>query len=156
MSPAPSSRHQEISFHLSRELGVYLKGKSCKAFSAPFDVRLPRQSEKNTYTVVQPDLCIICDLEKIDQRGCVGAPDLVIEILSPGNTKKEMNEKFDIYEESGVKEYWLVEPNDKALFAYTLNGEGKFISSKPYTEDSSISPSMFPDFELELKEVFAE
>lgn len=156
MSPAPSSRHQEISFNLAREIGTFLKGKACKAFSAPFDVRLTRKEDQNTSTVVQPDLCVICDLEKIDKRGCVGAPDLVIEILSPGNTKREMDDKFSLYEEAGVQEYWLVEPDNKVIFAYTLNQEGIYIGRKPYTEGQTITPSMFPNFALALDEVFAE
>ncbi|WP_042344549.1 Uma2 family endonuclease, partial [Capnocytophaga canis] len=112
MSPAPSLKHQKISMNLSGLLWQFLRGKKCQLFSAPFDVRLPKKEEKgdNIHTVVQPDLCIICDESKLDERGCIGAPDLIIEILSPGNSKKEMKNKFELYQESGVEEYWIVNP----------------------------------------------
>jgi Uma2 family endonuclease len=84
--------HQELSWEMARELSIYLKGKPCKAYTAPFDVRLPRKSkdDKDIITVVQPDICVICDPAKLDDRGCLGAPDIVVEILSPGNNKKEV------------------------------------------------------------------
>ena len=105
------------------------------------------------YTVIQPDLCVICDPDKIDNRGCVGAPDLVIEILSPGNTKKEMGIKFDLYEENGVREYWMVEPSEKVIYVYVLQNQ-KFIGLKPFTEDDEISPVLFPELRFSVKEVF--
>lgn len=110
MPPAPSRRHQEVSKIIDWHFTSYFRGKSCKVYNAPFDVRLPKKTktDQKVYTVVQPDLCIICDKSKLDKRGCIGAPDLVVEILSPGNTKKEMREKFEVYQESGVREYWLV------------------------------------------------
>lgn len=104
ISPAPSRRHQELVHNFTLSLGNYLKGKKCKIYSAPFDVRLPSLGNSETLTVLQPDISVICDLTKLDDQGCVGAPDLVIEILSPGNTDKEMKHKYGIYEESGVKE----------------------------------------------------
>ncbi|MEM7514039.1 MAG: Uma2 family endonuclease, partial [Bacteroidota bacterium] len=97
MSPAPNSGHQQISMNLTRPMVNYFYKSTCQFFAAPFDVRLPQNGENENskiYTVVQPDLCVICDPSKIDDRGCLGAPDLVVEILSPGNTQKEMNEKF--------------------------------------------------------------
>ena len=106
--------------------------------------------------MVQPDLCVVCDVAKLDQRGCVGAPDLIIEILSPGNTKKEMKEKFSLYEESGVREYWLVQPVDNTVLVYVLNEDGKFIGLQPFTEDEYISPTIFPDLSIDLMEVFEE
>jgi Uma2 family endonuclease len=105
ISPAPSMRHQQISRNLTVELHSQLKVKGCQVFAAPFDVRLPVSRQKGTAdTVVQPDLCVICDPNNIDERGCKGAPDLVVEILSPGNTRKEMKEKFELYEASLVQE----------------------------------------------------
>lgn len=108
---APNTSHQTISGNLHFQLKTFLQNKSCRVFSAPFDVRLPIQNRKKdneVTTVVQPDLCVICDPEKLDARGCCGAPDLVIEILSPGNSTTEVQIKFEVYEEAGVKEYWLV------------------------------------------------
>lgn len=109
MSPAPSRKHQEVVHALVLSFGLYFKGKSCNVYEAPFDVRLPKSTGgvEATYTVVQPDICVVCDRSKLDKRGCVGAPDLVIEILSPGNTKKEMREKFEVYQESGYENIGL-------------------------------------------------
>lgn len=134
MSSAPSITHQEVLTKLIRVIDTYLIGKPCKWFPAPFDVRFPNQNKQTVNTVVQPDLCVICDLNKLDKMGCQGAPDLAVEVLSPGNTSKEMNDKYNLYESEGVKEYWLVHPTDKWLVIYHLNKEDKYIASKHYTE----------------------
>ena len=96
MSPAPNVKHQEIVGDIYGNLWSFLKNKPCRVFVAPFDVRLPNLDENNSkkYTVVQPDVTVICDASKLDEQGCNGAPDLVVEVLSPGNTAKEMNDKF--------------------------------------------------------------
>ena len=115
MSPAPSRFHQEVSIHISSFLFKFLENKPCKVYAAPFDVRFPKESkaDKEIYTVLQPDICVICDRAKLDDRGCIGAPDIVVEILSPGNNKTELLHKYSIYEEFGVKEYWVVSPAEK-------------------------------------------
>ncbi|MEZ4902250.1 MAG: Uma2 family endonuclease [Spirosomataceae bacterium] len=159
MSPAPARRHQKISGKLSLPIANYLVDKHCEMYAAPFDVRLapPKSKKRNDnqiYTVVQPDICVICDLDKLDDRGCLGAPDLIIEILSPGNTKKEMSDKFEVYEENGVKEYWLVEPNDNAIFVYVLNDDHKYIGLRPYTEDDIITSSILPGLEISVSKIF--
>ena len=157
MSPAPSPSHQTVFGNLFLEIGYFFKNKSCKVFAAPFDVRLPdskKQIDDNVvYTVIQPDISVICDSEKIDTRGCIGAPDLVIEILSPGNSKKEMGIKFDLYEENGVKEYWIVEPLGKVIYVYILEN-GKFNGLKPFIEDDEISSTLFPELRFAVKDVF--
>jgi Uma2 family endonuclease len=156
---APNVYHQRISIELGRQIANYLHKSPCSVFTAPFDVRLTRKSKitnKDVLTVVQPDICVICDKEKLDKRGCIGAPDWIIEILSPGNSKKEMKDKFEIYQESGVREYWLVQPEDKAVFAYILNNEGKYIGLAPLTEDDMASSFVFPDLQINLKDVFEE
>jgi len=157
MTPAPTSWHQRISWKLSLEIGTYLKDKECKAFSAPLDVILPiRNQKKNTSTtVVQPDICIICDLNKIEKEGCIGAPDLIVEILSPSTSKKDLNDKYSIYEEAGVKEYWIVMPAEKLVEVFYLEN-GKYQRIKVYTSDEIISPMLFPDFEITLTDVFKE
>ena len=156
MSPTPSLRHQQISGRLHLEMGQFFKNHHCQIFYAPFDVRLSKQNPANTdrsiYTVVQPDLCIVCDENKLDERGCLGAPDLVIEILSPGNSRKEMKDKFDLYEESGVREYWLVEPAEDAVFIYTLNEAGTYIGLKPAVD--LLHSVIFPDLEIDLESIF--
>ena len=106
-------------------------------------------------TVVQPDLCVICDPTKIDEQGCNGAPDLIVEILSPGNTKREMREKYQVYEESGVREYWLVHPLDREVRVYVLNQDGKFTGLAPVIEDDLLHSTVFPELEIDLTLVFA-
>ncbi|MCB0628392.1 MAG: Uma2 family endonuclease [Saprospiraceae bacterium] len=160
MSPAPSTTHQKVSRQLSLQLFAFFdKKKSCEAFSAPFDVRLPignTRKDDETFTVVQPDLCVICDLDKLDEKGCLGAPDLIIEILSPGNSKREMREKFEVYEESGVQEYWLVNPSDKTVLIYVLNDDREFVGLQPLTEDQIARSRTFPELEIRLNEVFTK
>lgn len=154
---APARIHQRISSNLFGEIYLYLRNKKCEAYSAPFDVRLTplkRNKSNKVHTVVQPDICVICDLDKLDDKGCVGAPDLMIEILSPGNTRKEMREKYDVYEENGVKEYWLVEPQDKCVFVYVLNEAGKYIGLQPVTDEDILTSTVFPDLQIDLSRVF--
>jgi Uma2 family endonuclease len=154
---APARIHQRISMKLTYEIQKYLEGKKCEAYSAPFDVRLTplkRNKSNKVHTIVQPDICVICDLDKLDDKGCVGAPDLMIEILSPGNTRKEMKEKYEVYEENGVKEYWLVEPQDKCVFVYVLNDVGKYIGLQPVTDEDILTSTVFPDLQIDLSRVF--
>ena len=136
---APSRMHQRYSKRLLVVIDASLTGKSCELYPAPFDVRLPDRKRKpkfdgDIYTVVQPDLCVVCDAEKLDGRGCLGAPDLIVEILSPGDTKKEMSSKFRLYEEAGVREYWVMEPQDKFVLIYVLRDD-EFVGLRPVTED---------------------
>ncbi len=157
MTPDLASAHQRISWIISGELYHYLKNKPCQAFSAPFDVRLPRKGEnedQEIFIVVQPDVCVICDPSKIDARGCSGAPDIIIEIPSPGNNQKELRNKYEVYEESGVSEYWIVSPQDKTFLKYTLIAN-EYQSSKLMTIGDIITTPILPGFELDLETVFA-
>lgn len=133
----------------------FLKGKTCQVFHAPFDVRLPVTSKKNQDidTVVQPDLCVVCDLDKLDDAGCIGAPDLVVEILSPGNNKRELKNKYEVYEEAGVKEYWVIHPNEETLLIYTLV-DGKYQSSRLFVTGDIVKSSCIEGFRLNLEDVF--
>ncbi|MGF1533551.1 MAG: Uma2 family endonuclease, partial [Bernardetiaceae bacterium] len=140
MSPAPSMRHQRVSGKLYVKAFLALKEKPCELFSAPFDVRLldkkkSSQLNQDVYTVVQPDICVICDKGKLDERGCIGAPDLIIEILSPGNSKKEMKIKYALYEESGVREYWIVFPSEQVLQQFVLDEKNRYVLKNSFTED---------------------
>jgi Uma2 family endonuclease len=156
MSPAPNTLHQRVSRELSLRIFTHFNQSTCQAFSAPFDVRLPVSLKKGQLTtVVQPDLCVICDPNKIDEQGCNGAPDLIVEILSPGNTKREMREKYQVYEESGVREYWLVHPLDREVRVYVLDQDGKFTGLAPVIEDDLLHSSVFPELEIDLTLVFA-
>lgn len=149
---APSPIHQEISGNLQGALFVFLKNSKCKLYTAPFDVRFPQKGESQVYTVVQPDLCVVCDFEKIDSKGCVGAPDLVVEILSPGNSKKEMKSKFALYQEEGVREYWIVDPERELVFVYVADNK-KFKPTIPIADDYVYS-TIFPDFKIHTSDLF--
>jgi Uma2 family endonuclease len=157
MGPSPGTLHQKISGNLSVILWKGLKNNSYNLFYAPFDVRLldkkKSTNDSEIFTVVQPDLCVICDEEKIDERGAFGAPDLVIEILSPGNSKKEMKYKFDLYEEAGVLEYWIVNPADKTVLIFILK-ENQFIGMHPLIEEDQIKSPLFPQLDFVLEEIF--
>ena len=148
---APSPIHQEISGNLQGALFVFLKNSRCKLYTAPFDVRFPQKGESQVYTVVQPDLCVVCDLEKIDSKGCVGAPDLVVEILSPENSKKEMKSKFALYQEEGVREYWVVDPERELVFVYVAENK-KFKPTIPIADDYVCS-TIFPDFKIHTSDL---
>jgi Uma2 family endonuclease len=152
---APRRSHQMVSGILFYKLFNFLEGKKCHVYSAPFDVRFPKESkaDKDVYNVVQPDISVICELSKLDERGCIGAPDLVVEILSPGNSQTELRYKFGLYEEFGVKEYWIIHPIEFSLFIYILK-DGKFQSSRPFTSGDLITSEVLPGFELELKDIF--
>ncbi len=158
MSPAPSVDHQRILMEISRQLATYLLDKNCKAFPAPFDVRLPEndESDADIQTVVQPDIVVICDKTKLDQRGYRGAPALIVEILSPSTSKKDLSEKYNLYERSGVKEYWVVFPLDQVLDVYLLDEEGKYLKAGSYEKGDRFKPSIFDDLEIDLSLVFRE
>ena len=159
MSP-PNTYHQEISGNLYLKIGCFLNKKSCKIFHAPFDVRLPiasdQKKDEEIQTVVQPDISVICELSKIDFRGCLGPPDWIIEIASPSTSKKDMKDKFEVYEFSGVKEYWLVFPLEENILVYTLNDQGRYVGLAPFTKDDRISPVLFPNLNIDLKDIFPE
>lgn len=157
MSPAPKVQHQQISIVLSSEIFNFLKGKQCNVFTAPFDVRLPVRNEKGEPdTVVQPDISVICNNAKIDQNGCNGAPDLIVEIVSKNSVIRDLHEKFDLYEQCGVKEYWIIHPNDKSLSIFLLNEQGKYITSKPLTYGDIAKSRVLPDLEIDLNQVFQD
>ena len=151
MSPAPSSRHQLVSGTLHGIFWNFLKNQKCKVFVAPFDVYLPTQIKN---TVVQPDLCVICDPSKIHHKGCVGSPDLVIEILSLGNSRNELREKYDLYEACGVLEYWVVFIEEQLLQRYHLNTKGVYEAQKPNVVGDVVSPLFVPDLMLNVEEIF--
>lgn len=158
MSPGPARLHQEVSRDLQYIFLKYFENRPCKVYDAPFDVRLldsVKQSKKHEdiFTVVQPDLCVVCDFEKLDKLGCIGAPDLIVEILSPSNSKKEMLNKFRVYEENGVKEYWIIDYNREVIHIYVLK-DGVYQGLKPYTNDEQVSSVLFPDLTFSVEEIF--
>lgn len=157
MSPATSSSHQDILMNLTRVFDKFFYGSSCKLYFAPLDVRLinfkESTPENKIFSVVQPDLCVICDRSKVDLKGCLGSPDLVVEILSLGNSKKEMDTKFDLYQENKILEYWIVNPFTKTILIYVLENE-IYIGLKPFLEDSKIISPTFPNLKVSVKKVF--
>lgn len=160
MSPAPSVEHQRIETKLLLAIGWYLKGKKCEVFPAPFDVRLYDRkksllSNQEIHTVVQPDLCVVCRPELLDKQGCNGAPDWIIEILSKGNSKKEIQLKYALYAESGVGEYWLVYPNDQVIHVFVLDDHGRYALNAMYSDaDDCARSHLFPDLAIPLPEIF--
>jgi len=162
MTPAPNSTHQTIITNLGGALYNFFRNKPCKLFYAPFDVRLYDRKKSSVanqdiYSVVQPDICIICDKSKIDSKGCLGSPDWIIEILSRGNSKTDMQLKFQLYQESGVKEYWLVYPYEKAVHQFLLDEQsGKYQLQNMYAGDDTAMPVLFPDCRIDLLEVFED
>ncbi|HIJ80510.1 MAG TPA: Uma2 family endonuclease [Desulfuromonadales bacterium] len=159
MSPAPGSLHQRISMDLSRQFATFLKGKTCKVYAAPFDVRLAEQSgltDDKIETVVQPDIVIICDANKIDNRGSNGPPDLIIEILSPSSAAFDLKQKFELYQRHHVKEYWIIHPAEMTVFVYNLSCAGIYESPKRYAQDDKIPVSLLGELVIDLAEAFAE
>jgi Uma2 family endonuclease len=152
----PSVKHR-ISIRFSRLLANALWQTPCQVFAAPFDVRLLRTREdKHVTTVVQPDLCVICDSSKLDDRGCNGAPDLIIEILSPGNSRTEMKDKFELYQEAGVLEYWVVSPIEKTVQVWKLNEQGIYIGLQPNVEGDVVTTPIIPNLGVDVSEVFED
>jgi Uma2 family endonuclease len=157
MTPAPARLHQKVSGYIFNKIYNFLTDKKCEVYSAPFDVRLPKNGEKTAekiYNVVQPDITVICDSEKLDDRGCIGAPDLIVEILSPSTSKRDLTDKYDLYEKSGVKEYWIVRPNENTIQKFVLGSKSKYEFKGTFTEDDEISPDIFPDLQINVNEVF--
>lgn len=157
MQAFPTPLHQEVLTELVRQMANYLKDKSCKVYPAPFCVRLPLGTEKNeneVKNIVEPDISIICDKSKIDDKGCNGAPDMIIEVISPSSIKMDRVVKFNRYEKSGIKEYWIVEPDQKLVSVVVLQINQKYGRTEIYTEDDTISVSILPDLVIDLREVF--
>ena len=160
MSPAPKRKHQRVSLKLTLQLVNFLDTCGCQVYEAPFDVRLKKNkgSDSEVNTVVQPDISVFCDLSKLDDRGAIDAPDLVVEITSDSTMKKDYNEKFNIYEENGVREYWIVNPDSHSIEIFKLENNkfdsvGVFNIHDGATEVSSV---IFPDLKVNLVEIFKD
>jgi Uma2 family endonuclease len=156
MSPAPNVAHQRAATMLTGIFYNYFKNHKCQVFTAPFDVRLSQnldEVDQKIVNVVQPDLCVFCDDSKLDDKGGIAAPDLIIEILSPGNTHKEMKIKYDLYESHGVREYWLVHPLDKTILIYVLEND-RFVAHRPFIEEDTAVSIIFPELKVVVAELF--
>lgn len=153
----PTRKHQKVSIIIVNKIYNFLENKKCEVYSAPFDVRLPKNNEtadSKIYNVVQPDIVVVCDPKKLDDKGCIGAPDLIVEILSSGTSKRDLKDKYFLYEESGVTEYWIAYPNEKTIHIFILNSKNKYELNGMYVEGDTISPSMFPELIIEITDVF--
>lgn len=159
MTPAPSRLHQEISGDLFYALYEFFKDKDCKVYMAPFDVRLPDSDTIEDYavtTVVQPDISVICDQSKLDNRGCVGSPDLIVEILSPSTAAKDLKVKRALYEKHGVKEYWLIHPTDQVVMSYQLGEDGQYGKAQISDREDMLQSVQFEELKIQLNSVFQE
>ena len=158
MSPGPNRRHQGISGQLFYRISSYLEERECEVYAAPLDVLLPEfgdTEENDVSNVVQPDILVVCDQEKLTDNGCTGAPDWIIEIESPFTSKKDMDHKFRLYERHGVREYWIVDPGNKYVHVYTLDEKGKY-GEEPvvYLEQDSIACTVLEGLTIHMEPVF--
>ena len=157
---APSRYHQRVVGRMHTILDVYLEYKTCQVYTAPFDVRLldhrKTTIDKEIFTVIQPDICVICDETKLDKQGCLGSPDLIIEVLSPGTQEKDIIDKFELYEFNSVKEYWIASPFEENVLVFDLDDSGKYQFRKVYTKSQKIPVKVLDGLEIELKRVFVE
>lgn len=157
MMAPPSSVHQEISGELFRQLANYLQGKKCKVYAAPFAVRLFEQegdSPEDVDTMVEPDISVVCDRNKIDKHGCKGAPDLVIEVLSPSTRRHDKFTKFNLYQRAGVREYWIVDPDSKDIQTFLLE-DGRYSVKGFGTEKDILKVNVLEGCFMELSLVFS-
>lgn len=157
MAPAPSTLHQSVCIALSAELYNSFKNKPCKVFAGPLDVRLPREGEsedEKIVDVVQPDILIVCDNSKLDAKGCLGAPDLIVEIISPWTSQKDSITKLNLYEKAGVSEYWLIRPEERTVMVFTLGENKKYGRPETYSHNDILKSSIFAGLEIILKDIF--
>lgn len=157
MTPAPGLAHQEVALAMAVQISGHLRDRPCRVFIAPFDVRLPKAGEADDLvdTVVQPDLSVICDPSKLDERGCRGAPDWVVEVLSPSTAGKDQIRKRELYERQGVREYWLVHPVDRVLTIYRLH-DGGFGMPEITLLEGRTPCAVVEGLEIDWAEVLAE
>ena len=158
MMAPPSSAHQRISAALTAQLYYYLKGKRCEVFPAPFAVRLFEEQgdrPEDVGTMVEPDISVVCDRNKIDKRGCRGAPDFIIEILSPSTQRHDRLIKFNLYQRAGVREYWIVDPADKSVQAFVLE-DGRYTAKVFDAAEDTMRVSVLEGCRIDLTEVFGE
>ncbi len=156
---APSKIHQKISGELFRQLANYLEGKKCEACSAPFGVRLFEQAgdvPEDVDTVVEPDISVVCDRSRLDQYGCKGAPDLIIEILSPSSLRHDRLVKLNLYQRAGVREYWIVDPKNRSVMVFLPDRSGSFRLREDYGREDVAKVSVLDGCFIELSKVFSE
>jgi Uma2 family endonuclease len=149
-----TTRHQSMLMEIAKQMAVFLTGKPCRVLPAPYDVRLFYEEDESDDTVVQPDIIVVCDKTKLGSEGCRGAPDFALEILSPSNTAAEMQRKFKLYRESGVREYWVLDPESRTLHTHLF--EDRRILSRFYGPEEKAPVEILPGLEIALEPVFSE
>ena len=158
MSPAPARAHQEILGGLFQQIKNHVDGSSCKVYAAPFDVLLPtaqETEEDDVTTVVQPDISVICDPNRLTTKGCTGAPDWIVEILSPGTSKKDYSNKMTLYQKHGVREYWIVDPGNRFVHVYLLGGDNRYPDAPEIFLGSVTVPcTVLAGLEIDLSSIF--
>jgi Uma2 family endonuclease len=157
MAPAPARSHQDVLLEIAFQVRAALEGRRCRAYIAPFDVRLPRgdEADDDVDTVVQPDLSVVCDRDKLDARGCRGAPDWIVEVLSPATAGHDMIVKRRLYERAGVREYWLVHPTDRVVTVYTLR-DGAYGVPAIHELKEPLAVTVLPELEIDWARVLAD
>ena len=158
---APWRRHARTLSNFFYRLEVYIKMKKgkCHVYLAPFDVRFPLHGstdDDKIFDVVQPDICVVCDLSKLDDRGCIGAPDLIVEVLSPSTLKYDWNYKFNLYEVAGVREYWIVDPKAKTACVFLLQSNRKYDLGTVYECGQKAPVNILEGLEIEISELFED
>ncbi len=156
MPPAPTRTHQNIVGDLFVQVKLALRGKPCQVFVAPFDVRLPRAGEPDAQvdTVLQPDVLVVCDAAKVDERGVRGAPDWVAEVLSPASAARDQTVKLAAYERAGVPEVWLLHPTDRVLTIYRLE-DGRYGRPQIQEMRGRVAVGVLPEVGVDL-DLFTE
>jgi len=159
MSPAPRRKHQFISSELVKQIGVFIdkSGSPCQVYHAPFDVRFPEGINDNNkiIDVVQPDIVVICNPSMLDDAGCQGSPDFIIEILSPYTAYKDFTIKMSLYEKNGVREYWIIDPSNQMITVYLLENNNKFCSPIVYPGKGKLKVKSIEDIEINLDPLFS-
>jgi Uma2 family endonuclease len=153
MMAPPNRMHQEILMELAAQLHAFLKGKPCKVYPAPFGVRLFPREDNSDDTYFEPDISVICDSSKLDDHGCKGAPDMVVEILSPSNDRYDLITKLNKYRQAGVREYWIVDPEDKILQVHLFEGGDHKIAH--YESGAAAPVAVLPGCQIDMTAVFA-
>lgn len=159
MMATPSRIHQGICFEIGRQLGNYLEGKQCKVYPAPFGVRLFEQdgdSPENVDTVVEPDISVVCDRSKLDEHGCKGAPDLIVEVLSPSTQRHDQLVKLNLYQRAGVREYWIVDPENRTVRVMQQADDGLLHVHEVYRQEDVAKVNVLEGCFIELSKVFSE
>ncbi len=157
MMSAPSREHQKILMEISRQIANFLEGKTCEVYPAPFDVRLfetAENSPNDVDTVLEPDISVICDRNKLDEHGCKGAPDLVVEILSRGTLSRDRIVKHSLYSRAGVREYWIVDPLNRSVEVFLPDNRGVLTIDKLYTDEDIVRVNVLSGCFVELNKVF--